>query len=268
MGTLVLFHAHPDDESISTGGTIARAAAEGHRVVLVVATDGRHGEVPETLTPGETLVDRRRAEVERSAAVLGVHRVEWLGYHDSGMTGWEQNNDPAAFCQAPLDEAAERLAWILRSEAADVLTVYDWHGNYGHPDHIQVHRVGHRAADLAGTRDVFEVTMNRDAIMEMMRHAAEMGERIGGDEDEDFDPNAPADDGNPFGTAEADITHAVDVVPYVALKRASIACHGSQISDSAFFLQMPDEMFVRAFGTEWFIKRGDPGPMRPGWLFE
>ena len=88
MGTLVVFHAHPDDEAIATGGSMARAHAEGHRVVLVVATNGEHGEVPDDLAEGETLADRRRAETERSAAALGVDEVLWLGYADSGMTGW------------------------------------------------------------------------------------------------------------------------------------------------------------------------------------
>src|SRR4051812_10191170 len=138
MGTLVAFHAHPDDECMSTGGSLARASADGHRVVLVVATNGDFGEVPEDLAEGETPVDRRRKELARSAEMLGVHRVEWLGYKDSGMTGWEQNADPASFLQADVDAAAARLAAILREENADVLTTYDWHGNYGHPDHIKV----------------------------------------------------------------------------------------------------------------------------------
>ena len=97
MATLVCFHAHPDDECIGTGGTIARASAEGHRVVLVVATNGDHGEVPSDLRPGETLVDRRRYETMQSAETLGIHRVVWLGYQDSGMTGWEQNTYAKAF---------------------------------------------------------------------------------------------------------------------------------------------------------------------------
>jgi LmbE family N-acetylglucosaminyl deacetylase len=242
MGTLVCFHAHPDDESISTGGTIARASAEGHRVVLVVATNGDHGEVPDDLAPGETLVDRRKAETHRSAEVLGVHRVVWLGYADSGMTGWPQNEHPDAFWQAQVDEAAERLAAVLREEAADVLTVYDWHGNYGHPDHIQVHRVGHRAAELAGTHRVFEATMNRDHIARMMVMAREM--------------------------SEAELTHAVHVAEWVQAKRASMRCHRSQITDSSFFLEMPDEAFVGSFGTEWFIERGVKPGLRTGWLFE
>jgi LmbE family N-acetylglucosaminyl deacetylase len=266
MGTLVCFHAHPDDESISTGGTLARASAEGHRVVLVIATNGDYGEVPEDLADGESLADRRHAETARSAAALGISRVEWLGYKDSGMTGWEQNADPMSFLQADVDEAAQRLAQILREENADVLTVYDWHGNYGHPDHIKVHTVGYRAAELAGTKKVLEATMNRDHIVRMMEMARQAGAPIS-DED-DFDPNGAADDGNPFGMAEAEITYAVDVTDYLDAKRESLRAHRSQITDTSFFLQMPDDAFSSAFGTEWFIeKTAEPG-LRPGWLFE
>jgi LmbE family N-acetylglucosaminyl deacetylase len=266
MGTLVCLHAHPDDESISTGGSIARAVAEGHRVVLVVATNGDFGEVPEDLAPGETLVDRRRKETEASAAVLGIHRVAWLGYADSGMTGWEQNSLPNSFLQAPLEEAAERLAAILREERADVLTSYDWHGNYGHPDHIKVHQVGKRAAELAGTPAVFEATMNRDEMVRFFEQARAEG--APGAPGDDFDPNGPADDGNPMGSTEAELTHRVDVSAYVRQKRESIRCHKSQITDAGFFSQMPDEAFAVAFGTEWFIKPGAGHSLRDGWLFE
>lgn len=259
MATLVCFHAHPDDESIATGGTMARAAAAGHRVVLVVATGGEHGEVPSDLGPGETLADRRRTETMKSAAVLGVERVEFLGYSDSGMTGWDQNDHERAFCNAPVDEAAQKLAMILSEERADTLTTYDWHGNYGHPDHIQVHRVGHRAAELARTSYVYEATMNRDAVARFMALAKESGQEV------EFDPN-DTDDGNPFGMTEAELTTAVDVTEFVALKRASMQCHASQISDSSFFLQMPPEAFAAAFGTEWFIRVGAPGGITEDWL--
>ena len=267
MGTLVAFHAHPDDECIGTGGTLARAAAEGHRVVLVLGTNGDFGEVPDDLAEGETLVDRRRAEVLQSAEVLGVHRVAWLGYKDSGMTGWEQNADPESFHQADVEEAAERLAAILREEDADVVTTYDWHGNYGHPDHIKIHVVGNRAAELAGTPRVFEMTVNRDAFMRQIEaaRAADNDSLLGGD---DFDPSGPADDGNPMGMPEAEITLSVDVSAYAEVKRASMRCHASQITDTSFFLQMPEEMFVTAFGTEWFIEHGAEPGMRDGWLFE
>ncbi len=266
MATLVSFHAHPDDESITTGGTLARAAAEGHRVVLVLATNGDHGEKPDDLADGESLVDRRRVETERSAAVLGVARVVWLGYADSGMTGWEQNGDAASFWQAPIDEAAHRLADVLRSERADVLTTYDWHGTYGHPDHIQVHRVGRRAAEIAATPAVFEATTNRDEIVRFVTEARASG--VEPFEGMDFDPLGPADDGNPFGTPASEITHRVDVSAYIDVKRRSLMCHASQVSESSFFLQMPAERFAAAFGAEWFTKVGDPGPLRDGWIFE
>ena len=235
-------------------------------MVVVIATDGDYGEVPDDLADGETLVDRRRAETARSAKALGVHRVEWLGYKDSGMTGWEQNSDPGSFLQAPVEEAAERLAKILREENADVLTVYDWHGNYGHPDHIKVHTVGHRAAEIVGTKRVFEATMNRDHIVRMMEMARQAGAPIS--EEDDFDPNGAADDGNPFGMAETDITYAVDVTSYLGAKRESLRAHRSQITDTSFFLEMPDEAFSSAFGTEWFILKGAEPGLRPGWLFE
>ena len=266
MATLVFFHAHPDDESILTGGSIARAADEGHRVVLVVATDGRYGEVPDDLAEGETLVERRRKESAASAAVLGIQRVAWLGYGDSGMTGWEANADPASFPQADLDEAAGRLAAILEEEHADVLVTYDWHGNYGHPDHIKVHHVGYRAAELAGVETVYEATANRDAIraqIEAARAAAGPDSELFGDE---FDPDGPADDGNPMGEPAEAIALQVDVSAWAARKRESIRCHRSQVTDTTFFLSMPEDEFNAAFGTEWYIRRGVPGPPREGWL--
>ena len=265
MGTLVCLHAHPDDECISTGGTIARAAAEGHRVVLVVATNGDHGEVPADLAAGETLVERRRNETLASAATLGVHRVEWLGYEDSGMTGWAQNANTGAFMNADLDEAATRLATILREENADVLTCYDWHGGYGHPDHVMVHKVGHLAAELVGTVKVYEATMNRDRMRALISMAREMGMIPEGEDD--FDPDGPADDGHPMGSTENEITIGVDIQKYASLKRKAMGCHASQWSDSGFFLAMDEERFTMAFGHEWFIDPTIGGPVRDGWLF-
>lgn len=269
MSTLVCFHAHPDDEAIATGGSMARAAAEGHRVVLVVATNGEHGEVPDDLAEGETLADRRRTETDASAEALGVSNVVWLGYTDSGMTGWEQNGDGGSFHQANLAEAAERLAAVLRHESADVLTAYDWHGNYGHPDHIKVHQVAHAAADLMPSVRLFEATMNRDVVVQMIKTAMESGMDVDGpgDGDEPFDPEGPADDGNPFGMPESELTMSVDVSGFVGQKRTAISCHRSQVSDQSFFLEVPEEVFAMMFGTEWFIERGAQPPMQPGWFF-
>ncbi len=250
MATIVCLHAHPDDESISTGGTMVKAIADGHRVVLVTATRGECGEVAEGfLAPGETLGERRSAETLASAEALGLHRVEFLGYRDSGMIGEHTNTDPSCFWQADVEDAATKLAALLLEENADVLTVYDDHGGYGHPDHIQVHRVGIRAAEIAGIDRVFEATMNRDAIRESILAARESGE---------FDETDMPDEGerDTFGKAEADITHAVDVAAFTFQKRSSMRCHASQINDDSFFMKMPEEMFSRAFGTEWFIEHG------------
>lgn len=263
MGTLVCFHAHPDDECIGTGGTIARASHEGHRVILVVATNGDHGETPADLAVGRTLVDLRREETMKSAEVLGIHRVVWLGYEDSGMTGWEQNSNPGAFCNASLDQAAHALAEVLREENADVLTTYDWHGGYGHPDHIMVHKVGHAAHALVPTVRILEGTMNRDLIRRSITAARDAG-LVG---DDGFDPDGPADDGNPMGTPESEISLRVDVAAFATQKRHAMRCHASQLQDNSFFLSMNDDAFVQMFGNEWFIEPGNTAPLREGWIF-
>jgi len=230
---------------------MAKYASAGHRVVLVTATRGEQGEpVPGVLADGEPLWERRVVETHRSAEVLGVERVEFLGYEDSGMMGEPTNENPACFWQADVEEAAARLAAILAEVEADIVTIYDSHGGYGHPDHIQVHRVGRRAAELAGVAAVFEATMNRTRIEQMIAdRALELEAAI----EENPDMEAPGAD---FGTPEELITHAVDVTAFIDRKRESMVCHESQISDESFFMQMPVEVFTMAFGTEWFIASG------------
>jgi len=253
VATMVSFHAHPDDECIGTGGVLRKASEEGHRVVLVVATRGELGEIPEgLLSDGEELWERRVVETLASAQILGVHRTEFLGYRDSGMKGEPTNDAPGSFWSAPVEEAAQKLAAILRDERADVLTCYDDIGGYLHPDHVQVHRVGMRAAELAGTPRVYQNTMNRDHVIRGMKLFAEQA--------------AEADLSLPeieyemdFGKPESEITAAVDVTPYLEHKRRAMRAHASQISEQSFFLNMPDEGFRYAFGTEWFIRDGQ-GP--------
>lgn len=258
MATIVSFHAHPDDESIATGGTLARASAEGHRVVLVFGTRGECGKVADGfLAEGEALGDRREQEVAASASALGVARVEFLGYRDSGMMDEQTNDDPDCFWQAEVEEAAARLAEILDQESADVLTVYDSHGGYGHPDHIQVHRVGHRAAEMAATPHVYESTMNRDHLRRVMEEAAA--------ENPDFE-GPDLDDESEFGSPESVITTTVDVSGWLGAKRASMAAHASQIPEDSFFLAMSDDAFERAFGSEWFIRTSPPAPGTGDWL--
>ncbi len=251
MATLVCFHAHPDDEAIATGGTMAKAAAEGHRVVLVTATRGEHGEVAEGfLDPGEELWQRRERELADACKVLGVARNEFLGYRDSGMVGTPENEAPDSFWQADVDEAARRLADILEEEEADVLTVYDDNGGYGHPDHIQVHRVGIRAAELARTPKVYEATLDQDYIRGLWRMGKALGLPMpeGMENPDDFTMGKPGHL----------ITTRVDVAAFLDQKRQAMAAHASQIAETSFFLSMPPEMFEVGFGYEWFIRCDAP----------
>lgn len=264
MSTIMFVHAHPDDEVTLTAGSMIRAADEGHRVVVVFATHGEHGEVPEDLAPDETLADRRMAEARRAAEITGVAGVHWLGYRDSGMAGWPENHHAEAFLQAPSEEAAERLAALIADELPDVLVGYDWHGNYGHPDHVRVHQVVRRAAELAPRRPrLFEATMNRDQVRRQFAAAREAGLA----EADGFDPDRPMDDGNPLGTPEAEINLQVDVSGQVTRRREAMACHASQVTDIQGWLELPPEAYASAFGAEYYLEVGSSDPMRPGWFF-
>jgi LmbE family N-acetylglucosaminyl deacetylase len=261
VATAVFFHAHPDDEAIATAGTMARAAKEGHRVVLVTATRGEHGEVPDGyLDEGEELWRRREQELQDAARVIGVDRLEFLGYVDSGMDGTPENDAPESFWQADVDEAATRLAKILDEEHADVLTTYDPNGNYGHPDHIQVHRVGVRAAELAGVKKVYEATIDRDHVIEMMKRAKEFGVEM---------PDGPqSEEELNLGMARELITTVVNVRDQLDVKKAAMRAHGSQIAETSFFLSMPEEAFEAMWGQEWYILRDAPAGTRETDLFE
>lgn len=244
MSTLVFFHAHPDDEAIATAGTMLAASRDGHRVVLVVATRGELGERPTGLQ-GE-LGALRTDETIASAGMLGVARLVFLGYRDSGMESDAANGDEAAFCRADLDEAGRRVAEVVERESADVLVVYDEHGAYGHPDHIQVHRVGYRAAQMSGVSRLFEVTFNRDRFRELFgSEAADVGE-------------GESVDG--VGMPDALITTAIDVTRDIDRKREAMAIHASQIGDDSWFLKLGPDAFAAAFGTEWYIR------VRPGFV--
>lgn len=252
VATAVILHAHPDDETIATGGMIAKAKREGHRIVLVVATMGEEGEpVPGVLDEGELLGDRRVRETHLAAEVLGVDRVAFLGYRDSGMMGEPTNENPASFWQADLHEAASKLAQILREEDADILVTYDENGVYGHPDHIQVHRVGVRAAEYAGVERVFEASFSREFMRDIF---AEL-EELEGDGASDSNELADADT---FGLPEAELTHRIDVSDFVLLKRAALLRHESQISPEHPMAKMAIDDFARWSGVEWFRDRARP----------
>lgn len=253
MATVVAFHAHPDDEVVLTGGTLALAAAAGHRVVVVAATDGRVHNEDDGI---------RLAELRSSAAILGVHRVECLGYADSGF-GPQFYPDPPGrvrFGRADRDEAARRLADILRAENADLLLSYQCNGGYGHRDHVQVHHVGKRAAELAATPRVLEATMPRESLDLLARVAGLL--RLPAPYDREVVRTAYA--------PRATITHAINVFGSARQKRDALAAHRSQIGSTGtaarlfgILLRLPPQVFGALFCREWFVEPGAlPKPLR------
>lgn len=255
MSTLVCFHAHPDDEAIGTGGLMAKAAAAGHRVVLVTATNGEQGEPkPGVLAEGERLADRRLVELRQSAEILGAELL-LLGYEDSGMMGEPSNTNPACFWQADLEVAATRLVELLRDVEVDVLTIYDAHGLYGHPDHIKVHQVGLRAAEMIGLEHVYMGTVNRDRALAGF---ASMREQLGPEADLP-DP----DDFAEFGMPEDDLSFEIDATAFVDVKKKALEQHRSQVSPDDFFLAMPNEAFAAMFGWENYAIHGVTGTGGP-----
>lgn len=246
--TVVSLHAHPDDEALLTAGTLRRASAEGHRVVLVVATDGAGGLTSSAmLVHGATLADVRSDELAAAAAALGIAKVIDLGYGDSGEDG-RRSGAREAFATAGVEEPARRLAEILHDERADVLTSYDRAGGYGHPDHVQVHTVAARAAELAATPVLLEATVDRARLRRALRAISWL-------------PGVPSGfraDLSDRYCAREELTHRVDVRGFIDAKRAAMAAHISQTSADtdartlAFCLRLPRWLYTRAFGYEWF----------------
>ena len=252
--TIVSFHAHPDDEALLCAGTLAKAVALGHRVVLVSATDGAAGLAASAFgTPAE-LGAHRVAELHRSAAAIGASRVVLLGYADSGLHGEvEPGPGVSPFARADVAEAARRLAAVLREEEADVLTGYDLTGGYGHPDHVQVHHVGAAAAELAGTPVVLEATVDRDLLLRALHLVRRLRLLPAAVDVAAFERAY---------TPRAQITHRIDVRDWTSAKRASMAAHASQATaDSgdrtlAALLRLPRPLYRLALGREWFVQRG------------
>ena len=274
MSTIVFLHAHPDDESSLTAGTMALAADAGHRVVVVYATEGDHGSRPADLPAEISTSEHRHGEAEASAAVTGTARVAWLGYRDSGMTGWEQNADPDCLARADAGDAAEALAAILDEEDADVLVGYDHHGGYGHPDHIRVHEIGTLAAKRAARPPrLLEATRSTDAVNRLRTHpeAERLARDLGltdGLTDEVWDRVSLGDDGKPVGIPESEIAWEVVLDDEaVDRKRRAMACHASQADDIGVMLAMPPGLFRAMFGVEYYAEPGR-GPMRRAWPFD
>ena len=256
-GSIVFLHAHPDDEAIFTGGTMALLAARGWRLVLVLATQGERGETSGLVGPDVPLAVRRVAETAQAAERLGAQRVEFLGYHDSGMAGDPANRLAGAFAQAPVDEAAGRLARVLCEEHAIALVTYDERGVYGHPDHIQVHRVGLRAAEIAGVPTLYEATVDREYLHFVETHLV-VEATLGGAQPERGQLGLAAT-GLGLSTVEVDCT--VDVRRVLDVKREAMAAHASQIPETSSAFRLAQTDFAAVYGYEWYARRGPAGPI-------
>jgi len=263
--TLMAVHAHPDDESNSTGGTLARYSAEGVRTVLVTCTNGEFGDAPGHIKPGDDGHDPddvariRLGELEVATAALGVAHVEMLGYRDSGMRGWPQNEHPDAFHAQPDDVVVPRLAALFERYRPQVVVTYFDNSGYNHPDHLKAHDITRRAVDATGIPSKLYLIARPRSYRERMRAVAEQY----GIEmpqlpapppaDPAPDPSTPEPPPRPFGVDDSLITTHIDASAYASRKRAALGAHLSQLEGS-FFLRFPDEAFPRVFGTETFIR--------------
>lgn len=253
--TLMAVHAHPDDEASSTGGVLARYAAEGIQTVLVTCTDGACGDGPDGVKPGKpghdpaAVVAMRKAELEASCKLLNVAHLELLDYADSGMMGWATNDAPGSFWRTPVDVAAGRLAELIQHYRPDVIVTYDEYGFYGHPDHIQAHRITMAAVQLSGTpAKVYWTTAPRSSMAEF----GDLMRELGADWDE---PDADSDEPL-LGLPDEDITTWVDTSAYGQQKFDALGTHASQ-SENIIFLMMGQQKFTEMMGVEWFVRVRD-----------
>jgi N-acetyl-1-D-myo-inositol-2-amino-2-deoxy-alpha-D-glucopyranoside deacetylase len=271
---LLLVHAHPDDETINNGATMARYAAQGARVTLVTCTRGELGEIiPPELADlaadrGDRLGEHRETELAAAMKELGVADHRFLGepgeYRDSGMMGTEGNDHPDCFWRAEVDVAAERLAAVIREVRPRVLVTYNEIGGYGHPDHIQAHRVALRAVDLLeGTEyavdRVYFNLMPRSAMASALESLSTEGEASG------FSVPASADEVSVVLEEDSMVSVAVDAEEFAAAKAAAMRAHATQISVHEPFYALSDGVGLKVLGTEYYRQaRGDlPQPGAP-----
>ncbi|PSK99194.1 LmbE family N-acetylglucosaminyl deacetylase [Haloactinopolyspora alba] len=242
--TVMVLHAHPDDEAIFTGATMRRLADAGARVVLATATLGELGAEHVSLAAGETMAQRRVAELERAADLLGVQRLVLLGHRDSGLPGAADNAHRDALAAADPARVARRLAALAGEEHADAIVYDDGGGIYGHPDHLAAHRIGTLAARLAGV-PAYESTVDRGHLHDPagrahLVHAAARAT------------------GLPIGVETEQIALTLTATATeLAVKRAAIAAHASQITAE----DVTHAAFDDAYGLEWFVRTGGAGPL-------
>jgi len=259
MATLLLVHAHPDDEVISTGGAIMKAKAHGHRVVLVTATRGEVGEIynMDEAEARPRLGEIRTKELEAADEILGVDRQEFLGYRDSGMVDTSDNKDPRSFHQAALGEAAGKLAVYMREERPDVVITYADDGVYGHPDHIKAHEVTNATLDLLEREGTPVKKLYYTAVPRSRMQAD--AEQLPDQAEEQARRSMRIE-----GTRDELITTEIDVHDYVDRKLQAFQAHLSQNEPGSRLQTMQRQILELALGTEYYqLVRGTPGSSLP-----
>lgn len=259
MTTLLLVHAHPDDESILTGGVIALADGDGHRVVLVTATQGENGDSDgvDGVAGGTSLGDLRREELESACRILGVDRLELLGYRGSPLHADGSASDVLAFRSTPVGDVAERLATLLKEERPDVVVTYGADGTYGHPDHVKAHQATLAALDAVAQEGWAPRKLYLHAVPRSLVDMVVGTARVGGIE-------LPLSVARTAGTPDEEITTAVDVSAVLDRKLAASVEHRSQMQAGLPLAAMAAGVFDAAFGVEHFVLAGaEPGERRP-----
>ena len=262
MSGLLAFHAHPDDEVTSTGGTLAKYAEAGEQVVVVTATDGAEGEVHNYQNAEEVkerLTEVRAAELADALQILGVKHHEFLGYRDSGMMGEPSNKHPESFWEADFDEAVGKMVRLIRHYQPEVMTIYDPFGGYGHPDHIQVHRVG--LAAFYAARDLGRYPLEDGEVewapaklywtawpRSRVRAFADVRLEQGTIDKSTHERMAAA------GFPDDQVTAWIDVRDRFKQKEAAWRAHRSQIPEDWFLLNIPDSVEEEILGREAFAR--------------
>jgi LmbE family N-acetylglucosaminyl deacetylase len=266
--TFLAVHAHPDDEASSTGGLYRLLANQGARTVLVTCTNGECGDALDGAKPdadhhdGDEVAKIRAKELELAVEVLGISRLIRLGYRDSGMIGWPQNDDPECFWATPVTDAAAKLAAILMEERPQVIMTYNENGFYGHPDHIQANRITLAALQMIDYEPTLYYNAIPNSVMARFRErwAQEERDRRAADEAKGIvrepDPLSEREE-IVMGTPDEEIDAIIDVSAVSDAKYDALAAHQSQIGDS-FWMKMDRAQFKEAMGFETFVRVTNP----------
>ena len=267
--TFLAVHAHPDDEASSSGGLYRLLADQGVRTVLVTCTNGECGDALDGAKPdadhhdGDEVAKIRAVELDNAVKILGIDRLIRLGYRDSGMKGWPQNDDPESFWATPVDVAAARLAEILTEERPQVVMTYNEYGFYGHPDHIQANRITLAALAMIDYEPTLYYNAIPNSVMatyrarweqeERERREADAAKGIVREPQDDDDEEEQID----LGTPDEQISAIVDISSVNGSKFDALEAHQSQIADS-FWMKMGREQFIEVMRSEWFVRVTNP----------